>query len=338
MTRVLVTGAAGLVGYHLLARWLEQRSVEVRGCDSFTSYYDVNLKRARSSNLSSRFGFQVDEVDLCEEARFRAYYEAFEPDLVFHLAAQPGVRQGISQPHDYVNANLVAFANVLDMCRRMPPKHFLYASSSSIYGANTTMPWSEEQTTVHPVSLYAATKMANELMAHSYSHLTQVPMTGLRFFTVYGEWGRPDMAPYKFTEAIRSGKAITVFNHGRLSRDFTYVGDVIDAIDLLSGKIPVVGGIHGVSPVAPHRVVNIGSGRPVTIAEFIEHLEKAIGIKANIVYGEKAPGDVVDTFASVERLLALTGYRPKTTIADGLQRMCDWHRSYGSNRTAISTL
>jgi UDP-glucuronate 4-epimerase len=325
MARVLVTGAAGLVGFHLLARWLEQRNRKVHGCDSFTPYYDVGLKKARCAELESRFGFHVDTVDLCHEESFRAYYERISPEIVVHLAAQPGVRQGISKPHDYVNANFIAFTNVLDMCRRIPPRHLLYASSSSVYGANTVMPWSEEQVTVLPVSFYAATKMANELMAHSFSHLTGVPMTGMRFFTVYGEWGRPDMAPYKFTQAIRSGEPITVFNHGKMTRDFTYVSDIIDALDALVEVVPSLGSGAGCSPVAPHRVVNIGSGRPASISEFIGHIEGAVGARANIVYADKAPGDVVDTFASVERLQALTGFRPKTSLSEGIQRMCRWH-------------
>ncbi len=329
MTRVLVTGAAGLIGYHLLARLLKQGQSGVRGCDSFTPYYDVSLKKARCTDLKSRYGFEVDTVNLCDASAFRSYYEEFAPELVVHLAAQPGVRQGISKPHDYIDANIVAFTNLLDMCRMKPPKHLLYASSSSVYGANTEMPWAEEQPTFHPVSLYAATKMANELIAHSYSHLTQVPMTGLRFFTVYGEWGRPDMAPYKFAEAIRAGQKITVFNHGRMSRDFTYVGDVVDAIELLSSRVPIAGEGHGASAVAPHRVVNIGSGKPVTIAEMISQLEKTIGKKAVIEYADRAPGDVVDTFASVDRLISLTGYRPKTSFAEGIQLLCNWHDRYG---------
>lgn len=335
MTRILITGAAGLIGYHLAARLLTQGMMEVRGCDSYTPYYDINLKKARTKQLKSCFGFEVDTIDLCDAVRFREYYESFAPEFVFHLAAQPGVRQGIQSPHDYTNANLVAFTNMLDMIRRLPPRHFLYASSSSVYGANTVMPWSEDQGTVHPVSLYAATKMANELMAHSYSHLTGVPMTGLRFFTVYGEWGRPDMAPYKFAEAIRHGKEITVFNHGKLSRDFTYVGDTIDAVLRLTDVIPASGQEQGVSPVAPHRVVNIGSGRPVMLGEFIALLEKSIGKKARIIYAERSPGDVVDTFASVARLVALTGYRPVTQLIDGIEKLCDWHIRYGSQPAAI---
>jgi UDP-glucuronate 4-epimerase len=337
MTRVLVTGAAGLIGYHLLARLLKQGQTEVRGCDSYTPYYNVNLKKSRSADLKSKYGFEVETVNLCEAAAFRSYFEEFAPEVVIHLAAQPGVRQGISKPHDYIDANIVAFTNLLDMCRLMRPKHLLYASSSSVYGANTEMPWAEEQPTFHPVSLYAATKMANELIAHSYSHLTKVPMTGLRFFTVYGEWGRPDMAPFIFAEAIRAGKKITVFNHGKMSRDFTYVGDVVDAIELLSDRVPTAGGGHGASAVAPHRVINIGSGKPVSIAELISQLEKTIGKKAVIEYADKAPGDVVDTFASVDRLFSLTRYRPKTSFADGIQLLCNWHDRYGvSSRQAAS--
>jgi UDP-glucuronate 4-epimerase len=233
--------------------------VTVYGCDSYTPYYDIDLKKSRTAELKSSFGFDVGTIDLCDSKSFGEFYEMAAPDIVFHLAAQPGVRQGIQKPHDYINANLVAFTNMLDMCRRRPPRHLLYASSSSVYGANTTMPWSEDQVVVHPVSLYAATKMANELMAHSYSHLTGTPMTGLRFFTVYGEWGRPDMAPYKFAQAIMHGEEITVFNHGRMSRDFTYVGDIVDAMLRLADAVPAACGQYRFRQAGQDRRVHYAS-------------------------------------------------------------------------------
>jgi UDP-glucuronate 4-epimerase len=326
--RILVTGASGMIGYHLVQHLLAEGKNEVAACDSYTPYYDIALKQARANDLKQRFGYDVATVDLVNGPVFLKFYEDFAPEVIFHLAAQPGVRQGIDRPHEYVDSNLVGFTNMLDACRRKPPSHFLYASSSSVYGANTVMPWSEEQMTIHPVSLYAATKMANEMMAHSYSHLTGIPMTGLRFFTVYGEWGRPDMAPYKFTESIMDGREITVFNHGKMSRDFTYVGDIVDAMIRLAARVPVSGTDHGTSPVAPHRIVNIGSGRPVMLGEFISILENAIGNKAIIKYSERAPGDVVDTYASSARLLALTDYSPVTTLTEGLQRACNWHKKY----------
>ena len=338
MTRILVTGAAGMIGYHLAARLLADGH-EIRGCDSFTSYYDIALKEARSASLASRFGFATDRVDLCDGPSFSDYYAVFKPEIVVHLAAQPGVRQGLEAPHQYVDSNLVGFTNVLDMCRRMPPRHLLYASSSSVYGANTVLPWSEEQPTEHPVSLYAATKKANELMAHSYSHITGVAMTGIRFFTVYGEWGRPDMAPYKFASAVRAGKEITVYNHGKMSRDFTYVGDAVEALVRMMAVVPdrQSAGLQGISPVAPHRVINIGSGRPIHISDFIALVEKVVDRKARILYAARAAGDVVDSFASTQRLQELTGYVPDTPFETGLSKLCQWLDIYESSARRAMT-
>lgn len=240
--------------------------------------------------------------------------------------------------HLYVDSNLVGFTNVLDMCRRLPPLHLLYASSSSVYGANTVLPWFEDQPTELPVSLYAATKKANELMAHSYSHIAGIAMTGMRFFTVYGEWSRPDMAPYKFASAIRAGKEISVYNHGRSSRDFTYVGDAVEAMVRMMSVVPELtsAGREGISPVAPHRVINIGSGSPVTMKDFILAIEACVGHKAQIKYEDRAPGDVTDTIATTERLFALTGYKPTTSLNVGLRRFCDWLKEYegGSRKSA----
>lgn len=329
MSRVFVTGAAGMIGYHMIAR-LQGTGHEVRGCDSFTPYYDIGLKKARAASLQSRFGVNVDHIDLCDAGELAEYYRSFSPEIVIHLAAQPGVRQGLNEPHQYINSNLVGFTNMLDMCRQMKPRHLLYASSSSVYGANTVMPWSEDQATELPVSLYAATKKANEMMAHSYSHIAGIAMTGLRFFTVYGEWGRPDMAPYKFASAVRAGKQLVVYNHGRSSRDYTYVGDTVEAVFRLMSAVPDIksAGKDGISPVAPHRVVNIGSGNPVSMTDFIAAIEAIVGRKANIKYEDRAPGDVTDTFAAADRLHALTGYKPTTPLNEGLKRLCDWLSAY----------
>lgn len=326
-----------MIGYHTVSR-LSSDGHDVRGCDSLTPYYDIGLKEARLASLRSSFGFTVDRVDLCDAGKFGDYYTSFRPEIVIHLAAQPGVRQGLNDPHQYVDSNLVGFTNVLDMCRRLPPQHLIYASSSSVYGANAVLPWFEDQPTELPVSLYAATKKANELMAHSYSHIAGIAMTGIRFFTVYGEWGRPDMAPYKFASAVRAGKEITVYNHGRSSRDFTYVGDAVEAMVRMMNIVPDLSsaGKDGISPVAPHRVINIGSGRPVTMKDFILAIEACVGHKAQIKYADKAPGDVTDTFATTERLFALTGYRPTTSLNAGLRRLCDWLKEYegGSRKPA----
>jgi UDP-glucuronate 4-epimerase len=320
-----------MIGYHMVARLLSE-GLNVRGCDSLTAYYDIALKEARIASLKQKHGFEVDRIDLCNDGQFQDYYRAVKPDIVIHLAAQPGVRQGLNNPHQYVDSNLVGFVKLLDACRQLPPSHVLYASSSSIYGANTVLPWSEEQNTEHPVSLYAATKKANEMIAHSYSHITGIPMTGLRFFTVYGEWGRPDMAPYKFASAIRAGRPITVYNNGQSTRDFTYVGDTVEAVKILSSKLPDVKSVDrlGTSPVAPHRVVNIGCGNPVLMQDFIAAVEKRVGRKAEIEFQRAAPGDVADTFATTDRLFALTGYRPTTSLSQGLDKFCTWLEAYES--------
>jgi UDP-glucuronate 4-epimerase len=332
VTRILVTGAAGMIGYHMIARLLAAGH-DLLGCDNLTAYYDIGLKKARMASLKTLCGFDIDRVDLCDEKRFGDYYRSFKPEIIIHLAAQPGVRQGLSQPHQYIDSNLVGFTNLLDMCRQMPPRHLLYASSSSVYGANTVLPWSEDQATELPVSLYAATKKANEMMAHSYSHIAGIAMTALRFFTVYGEWGRPDMAPYKFASAIRAGKQITVYNHGKSSRDFTYVGDTVEAVFRLMDVVPSLksAGREGISPVAPHRIVNIGCGHPVFMKDFIAAIESNVGRKAIIKYEDRAPGDVADTFATTERLFSLTGYKPTTSLGEGLKKLCDWLETYESH-------
>ncbi len=329
MARILLTGVAGMIGYHL-AKKLIADGHKLWGCDSFTTYYDTKLKHDRASDLQSGTGLKVDRIDLCDAGSFADYYLSIEPEIVINLAAQPGVRQGLESPHYYINSNLVGFTNVLDMCRRSPPRHLLYASSSSVYGANTKKPWAEDDPVELPVSLYAATKKSNELMAHSYSHITCIPMTGIRFFTVYGEWGRPDMAPYKFASAVNAGREITVFNRGQMTRDFTYVGDAVEALVRMMDVVPDLknSGQEGISPVAPHRVINIGSGRPIAILDFVAILERTLKKKAQMKFEDRAAGDVLDTFASTERLKMLTGYVPSTPFEIGLGKLCAWLEGY----------
>jgi UDP-glucuronate 4-epimerase len=331
LDRILVTGAAGMIGYHLLAR-LIAAGHDCTGCDSFTPYYDVRLKKARARQLRERFGFEIETLDICDAGALDALFQAKRPDVVVNLAAQPGVRQGLEDSRPYVNSNLVGFSNILDACRRRPPRHLLYASSSSVYGANTNFPWSESQPTELPVSLYAATKKSNELLAHSYSHLTGIPMTGLRYFTVFGEWGRPDMAPYKFASHIVEGLEITLYNHGQMTRDFTFIDDAIEATVRLIAAIPSSDAVvrDGISPVAPHRVVNIGSGRPVVLGDFVRLIEREVGKPARIRYAERVGGDVVDTFADTSRLRRLTGFVPATSIDVGVSRLVGWLRTYSS--------
>lgn len=331
LARILVTGAAGMIGFHTVQR-LAQSGHEVFGCDGFTPYYDIGLKQARAGLLFESAGLRVETIDLCDAAAFDRFYAAAAPDCVVHLAAQPGVRQGLDHPRPYIASNLVAFANLLDSCRKRPPRHLLYASSSSVYGANTVLPWSEDQSTDLAISLYAATKKANEVMAHSYSHITGIPMTGLRFFTVYGEWGRPDMAPYKFMYNILNGKEITVYGRNRMSRDFTYVKDAVESVFRLLTVVPdrKSAGFEGISPVAPHRIVNIGSGRPIALADFIEMVEAIAGRAARIRYADHAPGDVADTFADSSRLERLTAYRPVTRLEDGLKFLRNWFEDHAA--------
>jgi UDP-glucuronate 4-epimerase len=332
---VLVTGAAGFIGFHLCDRLLRD-GITVVGLDDLTPYYDVSLKEGRRHVLKERHGVEIEIVDVADKDKLHAVWQRARPDQVFHLAAQAGVRYSLENPGAYVDSNLRGFANVLECCRELPPQHLLYASSSSVYGANP-VPWSEHQPTDHPVSFYAATKKANEVMAHSYAALFGFPATGLRFFTVYGEWGRPDMAFFKFADAITRGTAVELYNDGRSTRDFTYVSDAVEAVVRIArhppsattdprGLIDPAG-----SPVAPHRVINIASGRRVTLTEFVDTIAAALERRPEIRLRGMMPGDVADTWGDVTLLKALTGYVPDTPLIAGIDRFARWYeQTYAS--------
>jgi UDP-glucuronate 4-epimerase len=321
--RTFVTGAAGFIGFHLCDRLLRDGSA-VTGIDNLTPYYDVALKEGRRRLLKERFGVELALVDIADKRALQAIWREVKPERVFHLAAQAGVRYSLENPGAYVDSNLVGFANVLECCREVPPQHLLYASSSSVYGANP-IPWSEQQPTDHPVSFYAATKKANEVMAHSYAALFGFPATGLRFFTVYGEWGRPDMAFFKFADAIMRGAALELYNHGRSTRDFTYVGDAVEAVVRIAARPPAIDGRAG-SPVAPHRVVNIASGRRIALTEFVDTIAAALGRSPDIRLQDMMPGDVADSWGDVTLLGALTGYVPDTPLSVGIERFARWYK------------
>jgi UDP-glucuronate 4-epimerase len=329
MADVLVTGAAGFIG-HALCKRLLLLGYSVVGVDALTPYYDVRLKEARLSSLRADPAFRFERLDLAEGSTTAALFEGLTPTTVIHLAAQPGVRYSLENPHAYIEANVVAFLNVLEGCRRNGTTHLVYASSSSVYGGNTKVPFSVADRVDHPVSLYAATKKTNELMAHVYSHLYGLPTTGLRFFTVYGPWGRPDMAPMLFTKAILEGKPIRVFNNGYLRRDFTYVDDIVEGVIRVSQRPPTaaVGDGEAHAGRAPYVVYNIGNSAPVELLRFIEVLEDTLGRKADKVLEPAQPGDVPATFADVADLERDIGFRPSTSIEDGLSRMVAWYRGY----------
>jgi UDP-glucuronate 4-epimerase len=319
---VLVTGAAGFVGMHVDARLLDA-GTRVTGVDNFDPYYDVALKEARLGRLSGRAGFRFEQVDLADgECTARLFRDGAYTHVV-HLAAQPGVRYSLINPAAYLRNNVDAFGHVLEGCRHGRVAHLTYASSSSVYGANHVLPFSEDQSVDHPVSLYAATKKANELMAHSYSHLYGLPATGLRFFTVYGPWGRPDMSPMIFTRAILAGQPIKVFNHGRMRRDFTYIDDIVEGV-LRVLELPPEGG----DGVAPHAVYNIGNHQAVELEEFIATLERLLGRTAEKLYLPMQAGDVPATYASIDRLRARTGFAPRTPLAEGLARFVAWYQDF----------
>jgi UDP-glucuronate 4-epimerase len=320
--RVLVTGAAGFIGMHLALR-LKGDGVDVAGVDNFDPYYDVALKRARMEQLG-RAGVQCDSLDLAEAAATAELVRDGKFTHVAHLAAQPGVRYSLVNPGAYLRNNIVAFGAVLEACRHGGIAHLVYASSSSVYGANHTLPFSEDQNVDHPVSLYAATKKADELMAHSYSHLYALPTTGLRFFTVYGPWGRPDMAPMLFTRAILAGEPIKVFNHGDMQRDFTYVDDIVEGVVRVLSRPPQPGPPTG----APYAIYNIGNNRAVGLETFIAELERLLGRRAVKQYLPLQRGDVQATYAAIDRLAAATGFAPTTALADGLARFVAWYREY----------
>ena len=330
---VLVTGAAGFIGYHLCDRLLAG-GCSVVGIDNLNPYYDVNLKKARLERLKASSAFTFAFADLADRKGLEAVFAHNTFQIVVHLAAQAGVRYSIENPHAYVESNLVGFANVLECCRRGEVGHLVFASSSSVYGANTRLPFSVHQNVDHPVSLYAATKKSNELMAHAYSHLYGLACTGLRFFTVYGPWGRPDMALFLFTKAILAGEPIRVFNHGRMQRDFTYIDDIIEGVVRVMARPPGPDpGWKSDSPdpagsYAPYRLYNIGNNQPVTLGEFIETIEAAVGKSARKEFWDLQPGDVVATYADVDDLARDTGFSPSTPLRAGIEQFVAWYRNY----------
>ena len=333
--RVLVTGAAGFIGYHLSQRLLA-RGDEVHGYDNLNAYYDPMLKQARLQRLKPQAGFGFSEASLEDRSALEDAFERFKPDRVVSLAAQAGVRYSLENPRAYIDSNIVGFLNVLETCRHHGTEHLVYASSSSVYGANRKLPFAVEDSVDHPVSLYAASKKANELMAHTYSHLYGIPTTGLRFFTVYGPWGRPDMALFLFTRRILAGEPIDVFNHGHHSRDFTYLDDIVEgvvrALDRAPGPDPHYDPLAPTpaSSSAPYRLYNIGNHQPVQLLHYIEVLEQALGRKAVLNLLPMQPGDVPDTYADVSALQRDTGYSPTTPIESGVQRFVDWYREFYS--------
>lgn len=331
--RVLVTGAAGFIGSHLSERLLARRD-EVLGYDNLNAYYDPALKEARLARLTPQDGFSFVRASLEDRAALEAAFDDFKPQRVVNLAAQAGVRYSLENPHAYIESNIVGFLNILEACRHRGIEHLVYASSSSVYGANRKLPFAVEDSVDHPVSLYAASKKANELMAHTYSHLFGLPTTGLRFFTVYGPWGRPDMALFLFTKKILAGEPIDVFNHGHHTRDFTYVDDIVEGVirtlDRVPGPDPAYDPLAPTpaSSLAPYRVYNIGNHQPVQLLRYIEVLEDCLGRKAEKRLLPMQPGDVPDTEADVEALRRDTGYSPATPIETGVRRFVEWYRAF----------
>lgn len=329
----LVTGAAGFIGFHVSQRLLAAGH-QVVGIDNLNDYYDVNLKQARLNLIKADSGFTFIEMDLADRDAMASLFDQHTFQRVIHLGAQAGVRYSIENPHAYADSNLIGHLNILEGCRHHKIEHLLYASSSSVYGLNRKMPFSTEDSVDHPVSLYAATKKANELMSHTYSHLYQLPTTGLRFFTVYGPWGRPDMALFKFTRAMIAGEAIDVYNQGQMKRDFTYIDDIAEAIVRLQDVIPqqddnwtVETGSPATSS-APYRVYNIGNSQPVTLMNYIEAIEKALGITAKKNLMPMQPGDVLETSADTEALYKAVGFKPQTGVEEGVKNFVDWYRDF----------
>ncbi|MBF0191010.1 MAG: NAD-dependent epimerase [Magnetococcales bacterium] len=333
MGKVLVTGAAGFIGSHLSLRLLE-RGDQVVGLDNLNAYYDVNLKHARLARLTGQAGFSFVRMDLADRAGMETLFQQERFDGVINLAAQAGVRYSLQNPLSYVESNLVGFVHLLEGCRHTGVKHLVFASSSSVYGANESMPFSVHQNVDHPLSLYAASKKSNELMAHTYAHLFRLPVTGLRFFTVYGPWGRPDMALFLFTRAILEGRPIDVFNAGRMRRDFTYVGDIVEGVVRVLDRIPTPdpawSGQHPdpCSSSAPYRIYNIGNNQPVELMEYIAALEEALGRSAIKNLLPMQPGDVPATWADVDDLIRDVGFCPKTPVREGIRRFVAWYRAY----------
>ncbi|MDQ1204471.1 NAD-dependent epimerase/dehydratase family protein [Microbacterium sp. SORGH_AS_0862] len=335
MTRYLITGDAGFIGFHL-SRLLVNQGHEVLGLDGMTDYYDPQLKRDRLAVLEALGGFTHTTVMLENLADARPDVEEFAPEVVIHLAAQAGVRYSLENPDAYISSNVEGTLRLLELARDLKPKHLMIASTSSVYGGNTSMPFSELDSTRSPMSLYAATKLATEALSHSFSHLWSIPTTVFRFFTVYGPWGRPDMALFKFVSAIEAGRPIDVYGHGKMARDFTYVDDLVAAIVALSTTIPYAGStvspVDTLSPVAPHRVVNLGGGQPVALMDFIEAVERALGTTAEKVLLPMQPGDVVATSSDPTLLRQLIGTVPSTSVGEGVRAFVEWHANYFAQR------
>jgi len=330
--KFLVTGAAGFIGFHACKRLLEAGH-EVVGIDNMNDYYDVNLKQSRLDLLESPL-FSFHKIDLADREGMAQLFASEKFNRVIHLAAQAGVRYSLENPFAYADSNLIGYLNILEGCRHNKVEHLLYASSSSVYGLNRKMPFSTDDSVDHPVSLYAATKKANELMAHTYSHLYGIPTTGLRFFTVYGPWGRPDMALFKFTKAMLEGKSIDVYNYGKMKRDFTYIDDIVEAIVRMQDIIPQANPewtVETGSPAnssAPYRVYNIGNSSPVELMDYITALEEALGMKAEKNMMPIQPGDVLETSADTKPLYDMVGFRPQTTVRQGVKNFVDWYKAY----------
>ena len=331
--RVLVTGTAGFIGSHVALRLLE-RGDEVIGFDNLSDYYDVGIKKARLARFASHPDYTHIQADLADRASVEAVFATHAPQRVVHLAAQAGVRYAAQNPHVYVSSNVTGFLHVLEGCRHHGVEHLVFASTSSVYGANTRMPFSEHQSTEHPLTLYAATKKANEMMAHSYAHLYGIPSSGLRFFTVYGPWGRPDMALFLFTKAILAGEPIKVFNHGRHKRSFTYIDDIVEGVIRTLDVVPTANpDWQGAAPDpassnVPYRIYNIGNEQPVELLRYIEVLEDCLGSKADMEMLPLQAGDVPDTEADVSELIRAVDYRPRVSVEEGVRNFVAWYRSY----------
>ena len=342
--KILVTGAAGFVG-HAYAKRLCEAGHTVLGIDNLNDYYEVSLKEARLKDLESYDGFSFEKVETANREAMAALFARWKPQVVSNLAAQPGVRYSIENPHAYVDSNLQAFVNVLEGCRHNGVEHLIYASSSSVYGANTTVPFSVSHNVDHPISLYAATKKSNELMAHTYAHLYNLPVTGLRFFTVYGPWGRPDMAVYGFTHKIMNGQSIDVYNDGDMMRDFTYIDDIVESMVRLLDHVPEPdpswSGAHPdpSSSNAPYRVYNIGNNNPEQLMDLIKYIEEATGVEAQKNFLPMQPGDVYATYADTQSLEQAVGFKPSTSLKDGVQHFVEWYKAYygieGSQKEAV---
>ena len=330
---ILVTGAAGFIGFHVARRLLD-RGERVLAIDNLNPYYDPKLKEARLAQLQKSRAFTFVHADVADTDTVQDLFGEYRPQRVVHLAAQAGVRYSVENPYAYIESNILGFQNILEGCRHNKAEHLVYASTSSVYGAHTQQPFSEHQAVDHPVSLYAATKIANEMMSHSYAHLYRLPATGLRFFTVYGPWGRPDMALFKFTRGILAGEPIPVYNRGQMIRDFTYVDDVVEGVVRILDVIPAPNPDwksdrpDPATSNAPYRIYNIGNNRPVELLSYIAVLEKCLGKKAQLNLLPMQPGDVPSTMADVSDLEGATGFRPQTTVEDGIAKFVTWYREY----------